>query len=180
MRHSVLFVLFGVLALTAFAPAQQAMPRIEGESLAEGKVVLPDAAHGHVAVLIFGFTKASKEATKAWGDKLLSEFGSQSGFEVYQLPVLEEVPRFIRGMVISGIKKGVKENLRDHFVPILHEEAELKKFVGYHEPDDAYLIVLNSSGQVVRQLHGSYKVATYASVRDELRGLLNRRALTVR
>src|SRR5579863_6264015 len=97
------------LALVAAMAAQatQPMPRIEGESFAGQKVVLPDAARGKVAVLIFGFTKASKESTSAWAGKIRAELGTRTGFELYQLPVLESVPRFIRGMVISGIKKGV-------------------------------------------------------------------------
>ena len=84
------------------------------------------------------------------------------------------MPRLIRGMVISGIKKGVKEGVRDHFVPILQGEAALKNLVGYKEPDDAYLVVLNPAGQIVRQVHGAYGEAEYRLFREELRMLLNR------
>jgi len=149
------------------------MPRVEGESFAGRKVVLPDDAKGKVAVLVFGFTKASKGPTGAWAEKILSEFGTQAGFELYQLPVLEDVPRFVRGMVISSIKKGIKENLRDHFVPILQGESELKKLVSYKEPDDAYVVVLDPSGQIVRQVHGPLSDAAYAQLRDKLHALLN-------
>ena len=86
------------------------MPKIEGENLAGQKVLLPDAAAGKIAVLIFGFTKASKGPTSAWADKLNADFGTRPDFTLYQLPVLEDVPRLLRGMVISGIKKGVAEN----------------------------------------------------------------------
>ena len=115
----------------------------------------PDGATGKVSVLIFGFTKASKVPTSAWGDKLNADFGTRPDFTLYQLPVLEDVPRLLRGMVISGIKKGLPENKREHFVPILQGEAELKKFVNYHEPDDAYLVVLGRKGETLAQTHGS-------------------------
>jgi hypothetical protein len=161
--------LLSLLLLTFGAYAQtQPMPHAEGESFAGQKVVLPDAARGHVAVLVFGFTKASKEPTRAWAQRTLREFGTQSGFEVYQLPVLEDVPRLVRGMVISSIKKGVPENLRDHFVPILHGESELKQLVGYKEPDDAYVVVLDPSGQIAGQMHGPFTEAAFAHLRDEL------------
>jgi hypothetical protein len=148
------------------------MPRIEGENLAGRNTVLPDAAKGHVAVLVFGFTKKSKEPTSAWGAKINSEF-SGVGIELYQLPVLEDVPHFIRGMVISGIKKGVQENMRDHFVPIVQGESELKKLVGYKEADDAYLVILNPAGQIVQQLHGPYTNSAYQQLRTELETLLH-------
>ena len=168
LRFASVLLLFSV----TWAHGQQMMPRVEGESFAGRKVVLPDAAKGHVAVLVLGFTKASKEPTSAWGRRIASEFGSQSGFELYQLPVLEDVPRLVRGMVVSGMKKGVKENMRDHFVPLFEHESELKKLVGYQEPGDAYLVVLDPSGQIVHQVHGSFSDAAYAQLRQELHRLL--------
>src|SRR5579871_1863296 len=89
--HQVIaFVL--VTLLTLAAQTVDSMPRVEGESLSGQKVVLPEAAKGKVAVLIFGFTRASKAPTSEWGKKLSADFGSRSRFELYQLPVLEGVP----------------------------------------------------------------------------------------
>jgi hypothetical protein len=161
-----------LLALSMTQVAAQ-MPRIEGENLAGQKVLLPDAAAGKVAVLIFGFTKSSKVPTKAWANKLDADFGTRPDFTLYQLPVLEDVPRFLRGTVISGIKKGVPENKREHFVPILQAAAELKKFVHYHEPDDAYLVVLGRTGEILSQIHGSPEDAKYALLRAELESSMN-------
>jgi len=151
------------------------MPKTEGQSLAGSKVVLPDAAAGKVAVLIFGFTKASRVPTGAWAKRLREDFGTRPDFELYQLPVLEDVPRFVRGMVISGIKKGVPENQRDHFVPILQGEAELKKFAHYNEPDDAYLVVLSRTRDVVEQGHGTPSDAKYAELRVKIESVLNQK-----
>lgn len=164
-----------ILLTTPMAQVVPQMPKIEGESLAGHKVVLPDAAAGKVAVLIFGFSKASKFPTSAWASKLLADFGTRPDLEVYQLPVLEDVPRLIRGMVISGIKKGVPENRRDHFVPILQHEAELKQFVRYREADDAYLAVLSRAGNIVEQSHGAPSEANYPRLRAEIESALNQK-----
>jgi hypothetical protein len=155
------------------AQAAAQMPKIEGENFVGERILLPDAAAGKVAILIFGFTKSSRVPTSAWADKLNAVFGARPDFTLYQLPVLEDVPRLLRGMVISGIKKGVAENKREHFVPILRGEAELKKFVHYHEPDDAYLVVLGRTGEILSQIHGSPDDANYARLRAELESPLN-------
>jgi hypothetical protein len=151
------------------------MPKTEGESLAGQRVVLPDAAAGKVAVLVFGFTKASKAATSAWAAKLQADFGARSEFELYQLPVLEDVPRFVRGMAMSSMKKGVAEDKRDHFVPILHGEAELKELVHYKQADDAYLVVLGRTGNVIQQTHGTGDDATYAAVQSAIESALRQK-----
>lgn len=165
---------FFLLASLGIAQSAQQLPHTEGESLAGSKVVLPDAARGKVAILIFGFTKASKTANGAWADRISSDFAAQNGLAVYQLPVLESVPGFIRGMVISSMKKGVRENMRDHFVPILHGEVELKKLVNYDDPDDAYLVMLNPTGQIVEQKHGPFSDAVYAQLRSDIQSQLSR------
>ena len=151
------------------------MPKTGGESFAGRKVLLPDDAAGKVAVLIFGFSKASKVPTGAWSSKLLADFGTRPDFELYQLPVLEDVPRFVRGMVIAGIRKGVPENRRAHFVPILQGEPELKKFVHYSEPDDAYLAVLSPAGRVLELSHGTASDANYARMREKIESILTQK-----
>jgi len=153
-------------------PMPQPMPKIQGESLSGHAVVLPDSATGKVAVLIFGFSKASKGPTGDWEKKISADFASQPAFTVYQLPVLEDVPRFIRGMVISGMKKGVAENKRDHFVPILQGEAALKKLVNYKDSDDAYLVILDPDGKIPGQMHGPLTDTGYSQLRDKLNSQL--------
>jgi hypothetical protein len=167
------FLCWLIAAASAVAQGAQEMPKIEGESLAGHQVVLPEAAAGKVAVLVFGFSKASKGPTSAWGKKISADFGSQAGFALYQVPVLEDVPRFIRGVVISGIKKGVPEGMRDHFVPVVQREAELQKLVSYKEPDDAYLVVLDRDGKIAGQLHGALNDASYSQLRGQVESLLN-------
>jgi hypothetical protein len=63
--------------------------------------------------------------------------------------------------------------MRDHFVPILQGEAELKKLVNYHEPDDAYLVVLDRAGRIDGQVHGTLTDAGYSRLRAEVQSLLD-------
>jgi len=167
--------LAAMLSAASVGQSPPQMPRIAGESFAGHKVELPGAARGHIAVFIFGFTKASKTPTSAWAERLRSDFGDQMGFAFYQLPVLEDVPRIIRGMVISGMKKGVPASMRDHFVPILEGEAELKRLVGYQEADDAYIVLLDRSGEIVGQRHDSFSDPGYRQLQSEIVALGNRK-----
>ena len=169
---AVVSLCFSLLGLAGYAQSSPAFPRIQGETFTGRRIELPEEVRGKVAVLILGFTKASSSSTSAWGKKISSDFGGRRDFELYQLPVLEDVPRLIRGMVISGIKKGVPEKTRDHFVPVLQGEAELKKAVNYSAPDDAYLVILNREGKVVQQIHGPITDSEYSLLREQLESLL--------
>ena len=164
-----------LLQASSLAQNLPQMPRTEGESLAGRRVVLPDDTFGKVAVLIFGFTKASKLKTGAWADKLQSDFSARADFQLYQLPVLQDVPRILRSMVISGIRKGVPENRRDHFVPVLQGEEDTKKLVHYKEPDDAYLVVLDRAGGIALQIHGATNDTKYGAAKAMIESLLNQK-----
>lgn len=152
--------------------AAQQFPRLQEENLAGQQVVLPDAAAGKVAVLVFGFSHASQTPTGAWTKQIRGDFGKSVGVVLYQLPVLEEAPGFIRGMIVSSMKKGVPEDQRACFVPVMHHEAELKKLVGYKEPDDAYVVVLDRNENVAFQTHGATPGLDYAQLRAKVDGLL--------
>lgn len=163
----------GVLVISATVTlAAQQMPQIGGETLAGHKVALPQAVAGKVVVFVVGFSKASKTSTSTWGKKINGDFGSRPGFECYQLAVLEEVPRLVRGLVISSIKGDVPENLRDHFVPVLHGESELKRLVKYNEKDDAYLVLVDGAGSVRYQIHGAVTDANYSQFWQHIDSLL--------
>ena len=78
-RGSALLPLLCWLPLVCASVAQSVsqMPKIQGENFAGHTVVLPEASAGKVAVLIFGFTKASKAPTSAWADKLDDYLGTR-------------------------------------------------------------------------------------------------------
>lgn len=160
-----------LLALCAGIDAQQ-VPRTEELNLLGQKVVLPNAVEGRVGVLVIGFTRASKEPTSAWGKALQSQLGQVAGVEVYQVAVLEDVPRVIRGMVIAGIKSGIPDNLRSHFITVLHDEPEWKKIVQYQQPDEAYVLVLDRTGNVALRRSGPASEDNVAAIRNKVQSLL--------
>ena len=174
MKLSFVALLAAVMMAVAFpgCAAAQPFPRLEEENLNGQQVVLPDAASGKVAVFVMGFSKASKTPTEAWATRIQSDFGKASGFALYQMPVLEAVPKMIRGMVIAGIKKGVPENERASFVPVLHHEDELKRLGAFKGEDDGYIVVLDRTGKVSYQRHGASVGPGYAELKTHVQALL--------
>ncbi len=172
LRLAVLLV--GVASLSAFAgsASAQQFPRLQEENLAAQQVVLPDAASGKIAVLVLGFSHASSAPAGAWAKRVRSDFGKAPGFELYQLAVLEGAPKMFRGMIISGIKKGVPDNERANFIAVLHNAEQLQKLVRFKAEDDAYIVVLDRSGTVAYQTHGASVDPGYSELRAKVQSLL--------
>ncbi|HKE27604.1 MAG TPA: hypothetical protein VKB88_34855 [Bryobacteraceae bacterium] len=142
--------------------AQQAIPKIEGETLSGKKVSLPADLGSEAALLIIGFTHGSQAQTKAWGLRV------HNRFPAWSVAVLEDVPRLVRGMVTHGIKGSVPKEQYDRFILVYHGEKELKQAAGFDRPDDAYLLVIDRAGAVHWSFHGPVTDAAVEQISQHL------------
>ena len=156
-----------LLLLVSPALAQHLVP-LTAENLNKQAVTLPDAARGKTAVVLTGFSHASQNSLKPWTDQLRKDFGSDSRVVVYQAAILEDVPRFIRGMVVSGIRKGTPAAEMDRFLTVFQNKKLWQDTFGYSQPDDAYLIVLDPQGNIRGKHHGAFQASEYAKIKAEI------------
>ncbi len=145
-----------------------AIPEVRGTTFAGETVALPEALKGRVGVLIVGFSEASRKEAADWGHKLADDPQRPAELAYYEMPVLESVPRLLRGWVLKKIKESVSQNGQKHFLPILGHEAEWKKAVQYNKADDAYLLVVDGNGVVRWRGEGALSDAAYAEVKRQV------------
>ena len=151
-----------LLALcAAVLHAQEKLPPLQGETLSGKNVTLPAAAGGRPALLIIGFTHASRTGTKAWDVRV------DNHFPTWSIAVLQDVPRLVRGMVVHGIKGGTPKEDYGRFVLIYHGEKQLKQAAGFDRPDDAYLLVIDPGGAIRWRYHGPVTDAAWADLQKQ-------------
>ncbi len=154
-------------ALSLLAASAQTVPTTEFESLAGSKLTLPAAA-GHAALFIVGFSHASSKPTSAW-DKELAKGCAETGTTCYTVAVVQDVPRFVRGMVVSGIRSGIPKDKRATFLVLQHDEDVWKKLCGFSDADGAYLLLVSRDGRIVWKWAGPPEAASLATARERLR-----------
>lgn len=166
--HSRHFILYLALLIAECAVAQSVrIPATHGTSFAGTQVTLPDDLHGRVAVLVIGFSKSSGDECKGWGQRLEESYGNSDEVMFYQMPVLESVPKFVRGMVLKSMKSGVPEPEQPHFMPTFSDEAEWKRIVRYANADDAYVLVVRE-GKVRWQTSGKVTDAGFIALKEQV------------
>jgi hypothetical protein len=138
----------------ALAPALgERIPKTTSESLTGQEVILPDSLKGHLSVVIVGFSKSSQNGVKAWQTRARKQLGE--GFDIYQVAVLEDAPRFVRGMITHAMKSSTPAAEQDHFLVVVKGETELKKAAGFTDADDPYVFLLDASGEIRWRTHGA-------------------------
>jgi hypothetical protein len=168
-------ILVAFLAAIGFAAAMplrsEQMPRITGESLSGKQVSLPSASAGSVAIICIGFSHASQSQLKPWAERATKAFRQNDRVLVYSIAVLEDAPRLIRGMAVHGMRSRVPARQHDHFVVVYQGESELKRITGFQRPEEAYILLLDSRGEIQWVSHGPVSDAAVRELTDRVRSI---------
>jgi hypothetical protein len=173
-RSKQLFFALALLASSGVATTQTQNARIPTAhvtSFTGVQVTLPDDLRGRVGVLVLGFSKSSGDVCKGWGQRLAERYRESHEVVYYQMPVLEGVPKLIRGMVTKSIKSGVPEAEQSHFLPVFSDEAAWQKIARYSNADDAYILVVDGQGNVRWQTSGKVTDAGFAALMQQVETL---------
>jgi hypothetical protein len=143
-----------VLILVAANLFAQVIPHTDGETLSGKKIVLPDATVGHPAIFIVGFSHAAGESSGRWDKELRKDFSSDSNLRILSVAELQDAPRLVRGMIRHGMRGSVPQNEQDSFVLLYQDEDVWKKLADFSEADDAYILVVDTAGNIRWRTHG--------------------------
>lgn len=105
-------------------------------------------------MLIVGFSRASSEPTTDWSRRLQTTLPSDS-VAIYSVSVIEDVPRFVCGLVVSSIRRSAPASIHDRFLLVTQNASAWKDLASYSEPDTAYVLLTNTAHEVVWRAAGS-------------------------
>jgi hypothetical protein len=160
--------MLGLAVLLICWNAAAQIPAVSGTTLSGEKVSLPQDQRGGPAVLVLGFSQASREQAKAWGKRLAVDFREQPEVRFYEVPMLGGVPKFLRGLVVKKIAQDVSENGKHHFLPVYDHEPEWRALAGYAKADDAYVVLIDGNGKVRWKTEGPLSDAADAELRQKV------------
>ncbi|MGA8731978.1 MAG: hypothetical protein WB608_24685 [Terracidiphilus sp.] len=155
MHRRVRRIALAGLALAVNATClSQSMPTTVGETLRGKRIVLVDATHGHTTVLVAGFSHEGGTGTGAWV-KALKADPVLTRVAVYQVAMLEKAPGFIRGMIKSGMRKGLSAAEQDQSLVLTQDEQSWRSYFDVSDDKDPYVMLIDANGKVLWRGHGA-------------------------
>jgi hypothetical protein len=141
--------------LTANLPAclAQSLPSTAGETLSGKRIVLVDEVRGHTAILVAGFSREGGAGTGDWM-KAIHADPAFANATVYQLAMLAGAPGFMRGMIRSGMKKGLSAAEQDRFVVLTDDEKLWRTYFDVTTDNEPYVVLLDPQAKVRWRGHG--------------------------
>lgn len=169
-RHKFLSALLACALLTPLAHATN-IPETHAVLLSGEKVDLPASLNGKVAVLVVGFSQKASDQVAGWGRRLAGDYKDSNSVVYYEMASLSGVPKFLRNFVLGKIKGAVPPRAQPHFFAFYEHEPEWKIATNFSSANDAYVLLVDSSGTVRAQTAGAITEAGYADFKQKLDAL---------
>lgn len=142
-------------------------PTLQTETLTKQEFEIPEDLPPKPALLIIGFTKDSRNQSSAWSNQLRELF-AEGKVAVFDILVIEDAPRFIRGFIVRSMRKQTPESLHTSFLTVSKDAAALKKWVGYANTDDAFVVLLDKIHQPIWQTQGACEESKLQEITNHL------------
>ncbi|HJT82550.1 MAG TPA: hypothetical protein VJ719_15245 [Chthoniobacterales bacterium] len=107
------------------------------------------------AVIVLTFSKSASDQATEWTRKLRQNERKLAA-SIYQIAILEDVPALFRSLVISGIKKGVPQDLHHNFWIGTSSSKEWQEKTGSTSLNEAQVFVLEAQSQITWRFQGAF------------------------
>ena len=129
------------------------MPTTAGETLSGKQIELAEVARGHRTVLVAGFSHDGGLACGDWMKAIRGDV-ALAGVEVYEIARLEGAPGIFRGMIKSGMRKGMSKAEQEHSVVLTRDDKVWEKYFQVSNAREPQVMLLDAQGNVVWRGHG--------------------------
>jgi len=172
-RLGIALILISFLLATLPAVRAQSLPKTDEVTLAGDQVNLDSKLKGNTGILILGFSKKSEAQVREWTKALLPEFSAEPSVVIFEMPILESMPRLVRGIALRSMKSATSPTEREHFLPVFRNEMQWKQVAQFSEPDDAYIVVLDREQKIVLRDHGAIDEKRKVELVGRIRAMLS-------
>lgn len=145
------FVLVGLACLLACSAIAQAPSRPLATRTLDGRAfAVPDGLGARASLLVIGFTRDSRAATRAWAQAVARDDALRRAVDLYQVAMLEDVPSLLRRLVVAGIRRDVPASLHGRFLVVTRDTDTWKKLASPAgmEVGDACVLLLDAHGRI--------------------------------
>lgn len=129
-------------------------------------MTLPDAVKGKVALICIAFIRSAQSMVDSWAHPFEQEFGKDSRFAVYEVPMINTGWKVLSWMIDAGMRGGIPVEKHDNVVTFYGDYSGYQEALGMENTNLAYVFLLDPEG-IVR-----WKGQGYASPETE-KELLN-------
>lgn len=124
----------------------QLFPEITSKSLAGRVVTLPEEVKGKVALVCIAFIRSAQSMIDSWARPFEQEFGKDSRFTVYEVPMINTGWKVLSWMIDSGMRGGIPVEKHDNVVTFYGDYSSYQEALEMKNTNLAYVFLLDQEG----------------------------------
>jgi hypothetical protein len=132
----------------------QPFPKVTSKSLAGKVVTLPETAKGKVTLIYIAFVRSAQSMIDSWAQPLELEFGKDSRFAIYEVPMINAAWKVLSWMIDSGMRGGIPVEKHDNVVTFYGDYSDYQEALGMEDTNFAYVFLLDQKGIIRWKGHG--------------------------
>ena len=142
------------------------LPVVTGETMSGKTLALPPAASGPAAILVFSFSRAGGNDAQIWNDHVSKETKDNSHVRSFTVMMLESVPRILRGIVTSGIRKQMPPAMHERCIFVFRDEAIWKNRFAVSDERRAYVVLIDAGAHIYWMNAGPFSDSAFEKLRE--------------
>lgn len=138
------------------------LPPLEGHYLTGRPASLPSAASGRSALILVGFTYASRVPVEAWGEWFRKAVGIGPDRTFFEVPMIGGLGKMGRWFIDRGMRSGTPTSLHENVITVYSKTGDWKRRLGATPDNDkhAFLILIDGTGLVQWRHVGPFDQST--------------------
>lgn len=160
------------------AQTGQQFPAMEGESLTNQNLNLPEDLKGKYSIIGLAYSKKSESALKTWFEPAYNQFlykpetpslfAGSYDVHLYFIPMFTGVKRPAYKTVMNKMKKTIDKKLLPYVLFYKGELKKYKKSLKFKGKDVPYFFVLDENGKIVYTTSGRYTDSKMREIADQI------------
>ena len=126
----------------------QPFPEITSKSLAGDVVSLPKIAEGKATFICIAFVRSAQSMLESWVQPFEREFGKDSRFAFYEIPMLNSAWVVRSWIIDSGMRSGIPVEKHGSVVTYYGDYSGYQEALGMVDTNLAYVFLLDKNGIV--------------------------------
>ncbi len=139
---------------------------VSGESLQQQTVNIPQDFAGEKTLLLLGYKQNSQFDIDRW---LIGLDMTGVKIPTYELPAIQGMfPRFFKTTIDEGMRKGIPKELWKGVITLYKDGDKLQAFTGNTNPNNARVVLLNSTGKIIYFYDRGFSVDALNQLRQRI------------
>lgn len=141
-------------------------PSVEGTTLADEPIKIPNHFSGNNTLLLVGYKQASQFDIDRW---LIGLDMTATAVDVYEIPTIQGLfPRMFSPIIDEGMRKGIPKELWKGVITVYRDGEKVQKFTGNENGNNARVVLLDKLGTITYFYDRGFSVQALNELRQQL------------